>query len=386
MLVSHKLKILHICNFYAGASDVYERLFSEIDQKKYLQTVYVQHRKVLKTRNQEFSTEGSNILMRPILNQLTRLLYFYKCYKTLKDVESSINFQKYNIIHAHTWITDGGVAYLLNKKYGTPYIITIRSTDINTYIKWFLHIKPLAKKILLNASKIIFVSKVLEKKFFSLKFIQEDINYIKNKSIIIPNGIDSFWFENLKERKLQSTDNIIKLIYVGNFLKRKNVQNLIKAMELIKNQGRKVNLKLIGGGRLYSNKLMDKINDDSDIQFLGRMEDKTEIASHLNSSDIFTMPSYGETFGLVYIEALSQGIPIIYTRNDGIDGLVENNVGESVNPFDPNDIADKILTIYDNYSSYNFNPGQAIDKNKWEVLTQEILSIYEDALLIKNNY
>ena len=54
------------------------------------------------------------------------------------------------------------------------------------------------------------------------------------------------------------------------------------------------------------------------------MENKSELLGIYRSSSIFIMPSTGETFGLVYIEALSQSLPVIYTKGDGVYGFLEN--------------------------------------------------------------
>lgn len=55
-------------------------------------------------------------------------------------------------------------------------------------------------------------------------------------------------------------------------------------------------------------------------------------------SDIFVMVSHSETFGLVYIEALSQGLPILYTRGQGIDGTLKEKIGEAADSYDENSI------------------------------------------------
>src|SRR5690606_10047125 len=67
---------------------------------------------------------------------------------------------------------------------------------------------------------------------------------------------------------------------------------------------------------------------------------------------VFAMPSYRETFGLVYIEALSQGLPIIYAVNESVDKMIDG-VGESCDPFSITSIENAIQRILDNYDSYD---------------------------------
>jgi glycosyltransferase involved in cell wall biosynthesis len=74
------------------------------------------------------------------------------------------------------------------------------------------------------------------------------------------------------------------------------------------------------------------------------------------------MPSYRETFGLVYIEALSQGIPVIVGKNEGIDGIFADNC-TTVNPYSQLSIEDGILKVLRDYESLDFS---TIDFSKFD--------------------
>ena len=77
---------------------------------------------------------------------------------------------------------------------------------------------------------------------------------------------------------------------------------------------------------------------------------KDELLKEYRLNDIFVMPSKTETFGLVYAEAMSQGMPIIYTKNQGFDGqFCEGYVGYHVKYNDYRYIAKKISRIYSEY-------------------------------------
>jgi glycosyltransferase involved in cell wall biosynthesis len=67
------------------------------------------------------------------------------------------------------------------------------------------------------------------------------------------------------------------------------------------------------------------------------------------------LPSKSETFGLVYIEAMSQGLPVIYTKGQGIDGLFESQVGYGIDPEDIQGIIEAIGKIYNNYQILSKN-------------------------------
>ncbi|GAF71811.1 unnamed protein product, partial [marine sediment metagenome] len=94
-------------------------------------------------------------------------------------------------------------------------------------------------------------------------------------------------------------------------------------------------------------------------------------------SDIFIMPSQKETFGLVYGEAMSQGLPIIYSKGQGIDGYFkEGKVGYSVNPNDTNDIIKKIELILENYHNISKNCHDMVEKFSWENIARTYHNIY----------
>lgn len=66
------------------------------------------------------------------------------------------------------------------------------------------------------------------------------------------------------------------------------------------------------------------------------------------------MPSKAETFGLVYVEAMLQGLPILYTKNEGIDGFYEENIGEKVISTDMEEIQIKLLKLIENTNNITF--------------------------------
>ena len=89
------------------------------------------------------------------------------------------------------------------------------------------------------------------------------------------------------------------------------------------------------------------------------------------------MPSHSETFGLVYLEALSQGLPVLCSENQGIDGLFQNKVGEFVDPKSVESIASGLQRIIGDYSSFDLGIIDFAAFN-WESISQTYLNIYKD--------
>jgi len=80
--------------------------------------------------------------------------------------------------------------------------------------------------------------------------------------------------------------------------------------------------------------------------------EKEHLIKEYEKADIFVMPSVNETFGLVYAEAMTQGLPVIYSQGEGFDGqFLEGEVGFHVNCRDAVDVCDKIIMILNNYDN-----------------------------------
>lgn len=88
------------------------------------------------------------------------------------------------------------------------------------------------------------------------------------------------------------------------------------------------------------------------------------------------MPSVKESFGLVYAEALSQGLPIIYSSGEGFDGHFSNyDVGVSVDPYSVNEIVDAILYILANYQKMSDRALIYAKQFSWKIIAEKIESV-----------
>jgi len=93
------------------------------------------------------------------------------------------------------------------------------------------------------------------------------------------------------------------------------------------------------------------------------------------------MPSITETFGLVYTEAMSQGMPVIYSEKQGFDGqFKEGIIGYHVNSFNAEEIAKKILKIISNYEKISRNCLKYSHLFDWKNISGKYSQIYNDIL------
>ena len=376
------MKVLHLCSAYVQ-SNLYSELIESLDKLYINQVVYIPIKKPQDYNNKILENlNNTNFIYSKIFNDTDRLFYNHKTNKILDDIKKKIDLNDINIIHAHTLFSMGGIALKLKKEKNIDYVVAVRSTDVNLFFKYMIYIRKIGIDITKDAKKIVFISPTY-KEFVINRYIPYELrDYINQKSIIVPNGVNHFWLQK-KYTKFESKDKKkINLIYVGSFLKRKNVHISIAVASRLKTLGYNIKLLIVGGGsgNEYKIRKLAKKNEDI-VEIYDRIEEKEKLLSIYRKSDIFIMPSYNETFGLVYLEAMSQGLPIIYTKGEGVDGYFKNGtIGYSVNPKDINDIVEKIEMIIHNYNKISKNCYNLVDNFSWDKISKTYYNIYNSVI------
>lgn len=297
-------------------------------------------------------------------------MFHYKQKRIMKAIEAQYDFKSFDFLHAHTLFSDGGIAYKLNRRYGISYIVSVRSTDF-FILKYRPYLKGYMRKILLNASKVIFLSDKTKTVLYK-KSGTETAKIIQEKCAIIPNGIDDFWIEN---RSLhEKSKEAIRVICVGRIDKNKNAIAVCKALQLLAAEGKRVCFRLIGN--CGDPALLKELTSFDFVRHEAFMT-KEELIKEYQRSDIYVMPSHYETFGLVYAEAMSQGLPVIYSEGQGFDGQFEEGiVGFHVRSTDLLQIKEAIMRAYDSYETIS---PMCVEKSQiytWKRVTEIYSDLY----------
>lgn len=369
-------KVLHINSNYL-TSALHENLIDSLEKNKIKNTIYMPMKR--ETIDKILFESKHNLISPIVFRDIDKFIFTYKQYKIYKNLINQIKVREYDIVHAHTLFTDGNIAYLLNKKYGIPYVVTVRSnTDIDGFFKKRINLRNKGRNILENASKIIFLSNISQSilldKYIRSKKLK---NKIINKSQIIPNGIDDFYFENEGQPRSIGKGNKIKLLQIGKVIPRKNGLGSVRAaLEYQERYGREVEITFVG--KILDQSYLKKIKrEGKNIVNIIENVSMERLRNIYETHDLFIMPSFTETFGLVYPEALSQGLPIIYTKGQGFDGEFQDGfVGYSVDPSESTQIADRIEKILSNYETMSKNSLVAYKKYNWNKLAKYYKSIY----------
>ena len=376
------MNILHISNGFAD-SKVHSNLVKSLDALGIKQIVYCPVREERLVGRNKFVGNHVNFSYSYCIKSWYKFFYYYKERKLYKDLKSNVDLSKVDFIHAHTLFSDGGLAYKVYKEYGVKYAVAIRNTDVNYYLRFMKHAYPYGRKILLNAEKIFFISVGLKNIFERSSFCKPIYSQIKDKFVAQPNGIDDFWHQHISRDRVCGHN----ILYVGDFSANKNVVRLCEGVLKLKEEAgfEDVNLTIVGGevlggARKNDGKTQQMIDKHPDvIRAVGKIYDKSELMSIMKSCSLFAMPSITETFGLVYVEALSQNLPVIYTIGQGIDGMFDESVGIGVNAFSVVDIKDAIKTVLLNPEKYS-NKNVHFKDFKWDVIAHKYLAIYNEII------
>ena len=370
------MKVLHInCN-YAG-TDLHRHMIMHLNHCGIDSCVYVP---VYCAEGVDVSTPGAEVILSQCFRRWHRVMFDYKQSRILHDVQSKCDIAEFDCIHAYTLFTDGNTARKLSQKYKIPYVVAVRSTDVNTFFRKVAYLRPRGVEILRDAAAVFFLSETYRtlvlNKYVPEKYRQE----IYDKSYIVPNGIDDFWLDNrYYERNLEQavqrlTHHKVNVVCVGQISKRKNMSTLQKALQLLRNEGWDISLTVVGK-RIDSDEYKKVISDHHTKYY--QPVPKEELIAHYREADLFALPSISETFGLVYAEAMTQGLPVLYSKGQGFDGqFPDGEVGFAIEARNPADIADKIRLAVENYSLLAENSLHKSDKFRWSDICGRYKEIY----------
>ena len=318
---------------------------------------------------------GVTMVYRDCLSLSDKVFFFQKIRKIVREIEKTVDMGKVDCILAGTVYSDGYAAYLLHKKYHIPFSVAVRQTDVAYQMKWRPYLNGFIRRLLEQTTRIVFLTPAYLGCF-------DKIGSFQDKSVIIPNAVNDYWFE--VQTTTRQKHKPLSLIYVGELSANKNVKTTIRAVAELKKRGVPAELHIVGSGKEEDEcrVLAGECGISERIFFHGWQNEKEKIKAFYDQSDIFVMPSFRETFGTVYIEALSQGIPVIYTRGQGIDGFFnQGTVGFSCEPTDINAIATAISVISEQYEFMSAECVAASKRFQWKTVAEQ----YNEVIDIMRN-
>jgi len=218
---------------------------------------------------------------------------------------------------------------------------------------------------------------------------------IKKNSEIIPNGISLPFYNNqINIRKKYGLKNNEKIVlYIGRLHLKKGIDILIKSFSEIDNKEKNITLLIAGPGseeyRDYLRNYISKLNSEQQKKIiLDKKVERSEVKSYFSQSDLFVLPSHTENFGMVVIESIFYGCPVIISKQVDIYEELENY--KVAKAFDINKISlanqiEKYIMDSD-FKDYVFKNGKKVINKiySWESISKTIELKINNKLSKKN--
>ncbi|OSY88494.1 hypothetical protein WH52_07005 [Tenacibaculum holothuriorum] len=369
MSPNKKLHILFLCGWYPSRVLPNNGDFIQ----RHAETVSLQHNvsilhiisDINNTKNIEYTTEVINHVnthiayIKPSSNPVIKGYRFYIAFKKLLA-----KIGKFDIIHLNKLYPFGLFTFLLKQ----PYIISEHWTGYykshSSNISFFERF--VSKKIIKKASYVCPVSNELKKSMEQLRF--------KGNYNIVGNVVDTSVFKPLT-RKENDTFTIIHISNMND--KHKNVSGIISAFSKLEFKSKLV---LVGENSSKYMSYANKLNCTNNIEFIEHIP-HYKVVEYLQSSDLYISFSNYETWGIVMIEALACGTPVISTDTGILNEIDKNNSFEIIKT---NDVKGLVNTISSFKNNRNINKNETHDfiaKNfSPKTIAEQFINLYKNSL------
>ncbi|MDU2461164.1 MAG: glycosyltransferase [Clostridium sp.] len=293
----------------------------------------------------------------------------------IKIIKNLYNRENIDIVHLHSCIWGGIGAVSASRKLNIPLVITEHSSYYSRY-----RVKMIEKLILRysfkSANKVISVSNSL----------REIISKYKSNIEVIPNMVDCDKVLSIINKKNNLGEEgqftFLSLCYLK---KNKGIDILIRAFSTYF-RGKEVKLIIAGDGPERENleNLSKELGILEQVEFKGALN-RDEVYKVMSNCNIFVLPSRFETFGVVLIEALANGKPVISTRNGGANDIVTDENGILVDIDDIEGLGKAMVDLKLNYNKYNEEEirNSCINKYSKKIITRQLEKVYSELICKK---
>lgn len=232
------------------------------------------------------------------------------------EIETLLKAKKFDILHFHEpWVplVSRQILARSNAVNIATFHAKLPESRVNTTIEKV--ITPYTKSILKYINAITAVSDAAS----------DYISSLTDKAItIIPNGIDLNRYSLATQAEGFNKDSRKRIVFVGRLERRKGVKHLLRAAMHLQTQRTDIEFHVVGAGpdrdRLHQ---YVKENNLKNITFHGYVSEKEKV-SLMKSADVFCSPAlYGESFGIVLLEAMALGVPIVAGDNPGYASVMK---------------------------------------------------------------
>lgn len=258
-----------------------------------------------------------------------------------------------DIVHAHKFTFEGIAGHYIARHFGVPLLVSLRGEVETKVLRRKPELRPLLRRISAQAARLYFVSAWFRDEFHA------HVPGMAAKERLLPNMV-----RNLHPviTPAPAGDALVSVFNLDTW-RRKGVRWLLDGFARARAAEPALRLDIIGGGSATSRALVEamiaKRGLSNHVRLLGPMPN-AELLATLPGYRALVLPSLNETFGMVYVEALFAGIPVMFTRGTAIDGYLDGlDVALAVPPRDPVAIAEALLDLWRDAEGYRVRIAEA---------------------------
>lgn len=308
----------------------------------------------------------------------------YFLYQGLKRVVGNVaTLFDFDLIHAHVALPAGFAAMLLKQGCKKPLVVTIHGMDLLRTVHRNIHCKKALSKVFAQADRIVTVSTKLK------NIAESELGY-SEKITVINNGTASdrlvFRETGLDELATKCLGHNKTILSVSSLIAQKGVGYNLRAMAQLVEKHPNLKYVIVGDGPELNNlqALVSDLKLNRHVEFLGRLSHELAM-NQMAKADVFSMPSWNEGFGVVYIEAMAFGKPVIACQGEGIEDVVKDgNTGLLVRPKDVDSLAsalDFLLSKPEEAHAIGERGKMLVLGNyTWEINVAKTIKVYEEVL------
>ena len=284
--------------------------------------------------------------------------------------------KKIDVIHAHCCVWAGYAAMKLSNYTGIPYLITEHATMFQLHRdKISSKNSECIKEVFQKAAKLICVSGAFRN---LLSDYRSDIE-------VIGNVVNCDRFHIMEKTDTNKKIEFLTVCYMVDeaMLKKKGIDILLKAWKKFSLKNPNATLTIGGSGRGKEKALewVKEFGIQDSVKFVGQLS-REQVAHHMQQCDCFVLPSRYETFGVVYIEAMACGKPVIAVKNGGPDDFVNDFNGILIESEDIEALEDAMNDMALNYNHYDSQKIANFIRNQFseETIAKRLEAVYKEIL------
>ena len=278
-------------------------------------------------------------------DRMMKKKYIYSLYETLQQ-------NKYDIVHIQTPFIAHNAGVELARKLQVPLVETYHTH----FEACLFHYLPVVPKAVTSFSARWFNRRQCNSVDGLIVPTQTIKDLLQSQSITVPidvisTGIDDYFFNQGDGTKFRSNHNIEYdrpvLVHIGRVAHEKNIDFLLHSLNAIRNTIPDILLILAGEGPAKSHlqSLARTLKLENNILFVGYLDRATTLLDCYSAGDVFIFSSKIETQGLVLLEAMAQGIPVVSVSSLGTNDILNANKGALIAEEDTEDFSGKVMQL-----------------------------------------